>query len=337
MILLILAAIALLASPVDTLPVHAPRARVEVDSARHLIRIQVGRWDIPPSDAGYGHAGHGGPDPEVFDFPVDGWVHGIGMRLTDGGGRELPRTLLHHLAVINFARRQLLKGTPERLVAFGQETEDMHLPATVGIPMSKGMPMVVALAWFNPGDAVIRGASAELEVEWTPANIFPRPATIYPVSMDMVDAQGVNSGYDLPRGFSRQSIEFSLPVSGRVIAAGGHLHDYGRVLTLADALDSTRHIITLASRQDDSGRVVGMQRVTPGLGGRGIPLQGGHRYLLAAENMSPAPRILPRQAMGYMVLLFQPDARAVWPHPDTASVEWRSEYTYLFGGGMHMH
>lgn len=328
-----LAAVAL-ASATPEVRRPGPQAGVTVDSARHTVTLTLGDFRIEPAPAGYGSplAMHV-PHTATVEWPIDGWVRGISLRIADAQGVPLPKSLLHHLAIVNFGRRQLLKPTPERVVAFGRETGDMSLPRTVGIPMSRGMPLAITLGWHNATSTTYNGARVELVIDWIPASTPVPPLSVLPVSMDVVGALGEVSGYDLPRGTTRQSIAFEMPLDGRIIAAGGHLHDHGTLLQVDDvSSDRRRKVLALTSVRDDSGRVIEVSRITPGISGAGIRLHAGRRYELSALNENATGMPLPGHAMAYVAFLFAPARGSAWPSADTADPAWTRELQYLFGG-----
>lgn len=311
---------------------------VRLDSVRHEVVLHAGAWNVPANNSAYGamHEGHLDAPTRRFTWPVSGWIRGVRLMVRDANGRELPRTLLHHLAIVNFGRRQLLKPTPERLIAFGAETADMRLPNSVGIPITAGMPMAMTLAWFNATATTIPGARVEVTFEWMPSNQLPRPRTVIPVGIDVDYAMGVNSGYDLPPGSSVQTADVAFPINGRILAAGGHLHDFGTALELRDlSRAAPRSVIRLASQQDAAGHVTGIDRAIPGVAGSGIRLTSDRRYQLRASNDNPTGKTLSQSAMAYLVLLYAPDAKTPWPAVAQDDRAWQSELHYLFGEHGH--
>lgn len=312
------------------------RAIVQVDSARRTVVITVGPYHVVPATHGHGdmHAGHSGSTTQAFAWPVDGWVRGIALRVIGANGRELPRTLLHHLAIMNFGRRQLLKPTPERLAAFGQETSALSLPRTVGIPVTAGMAMAVALGWYNQASDGLEDIRLEITIDWMPASTMPRPTSVYPVSMGVVGTIGEQSNYDLPTGETRQAIAFTMPVDGRILAAGGHLHDYGTALRVDDLSGQRpKKVLELRSIRDKDGRVLEVERITPGLRGQGIRMHGGRSYQMTTTNANHTGAVLTDHAMAYVAMLYAPDRGASWPAADANHPAWLKELQDLFGRG----
>ena len=216
-----------------TAPVPAASLRVRVDSARHVVVLTSGRYDLP---AGHGdhHAAPGGmagmsmtmSNLMRFTFPVDGWLRGVRLRITDPSGKLLSRRFIHHVNVINFGRRQLFYPVPELIVALGQETEDIHLPATVGVPVTSAMPMAMFIMFDNETPQDVKGVTVEMTIEYSPTNLVPRPLSVLPGYMDVVYPVGRDVDFDLPPGATTYTADFKLAVAGRIIGAAGELQQH---------------------------------------------------------------------------------------------------------------
>jgi hypothetical protein len=311
-------------------------ATVRIDSARHLVVITAGPWEIPPAPAGTQseHAGHMEATPQRFAWPVDGWARGASLRLVTTGGTALPHSVLHHVELVNLGRRELLYPVAERLLAFGSETEDIRMPASVGIPMKAGMPMMMTIAWMNRTGAVIHDATVELTVEWSPTNLVPRPVSVLPVTMGVTTDEFEDSGIDLTPGRGTWSKDFLFPVTGHIVAAGGHLHDYGTGVALSDVSGTTvRHILTLTSMRDERGHVMAVQRVMPGLLSDGIRLQQGRVYRVTGTYQNPLGSTIPKGGMISLVLLYAPEHPDRWPPVNTADRLWQKDLADLSRSG----
>ena len=66
-----------------------------------------------------------------------------------------------------------------------------------------------------------------------PEEPLPRPQDVLPLYMDVSYDMETDS-YDLPAGQSSKSYEFTLPLGGRLLAVGGHAHDYAQFVSLED-------------------------------------------------------------------------------------------------------
>lgn len=309
------------ASALDSVPLA-----VRVDSSSHLVIVE---YIVPspttpepahqhgahrgPGASGHAHdgghhasGGHGAHTRHVarFGWPVDGWVRGARVEVTDADGAPLSQRLLHHVNVINFDRRQLLHPALERVYAAGQETRPVSLPATIGVPVTAGMEFAL-LAAFDPG-TLQPGSRIRVIITWSPTNQVPRPIDVYPLLLDAGFRPGQTPAYDLPPGRSERTLEFVMPVSGRVLVAGGHLHDYGVELRLED-IARRQSVFTLEAVTDTAGRMQRIPLSVPGVIGSGRLLEAGRHYRLTVVYDNPTGEVIPEGAMGEMALLFAPD------------------------------
>lgn len=333
MLLPLLAAVAF-ATPVHPAPSVEHGLRVTVDSAHHTVTLVGGQYDIAPEMGDMAGMPMGMMDMPVssllrFTWPVTGWLRGVRLRIVDGNGKPLPRRLVHHINVINFGRRQLLYDVPERIIAMGQETQDIRIPATIGIPVTGGMPMAAFVMWHNETGKQLTGVSFELTVEYSPTNMVPRPVSVLPVYMDVVNPVGRDVDFDLPAGPTRWTHDFVMPLSGRIIGVGGHIHDYGTGISLLDVTDSTRprQVVHLATKLQPNGEIVSIDRELPGVTGAGIRLQQGHTYRLVGTYNNPTGKLIELGAMIHMALLYVPDHPDEWPalHPDSPDFKLDSD------------
>lgn len=306
-------ALALQSSPAD-----APGFRVRVDSSRHAVVLTASALEIP-GGAGVAHHqstmhAHSVAPLFKFTWPVDGWARGATLKVLDRSGKPLPRALIHHVNVVNFGRRQLFYPVPERLLAMGQETEDIKLPASVGIPVSTGMPMGLVIAFVNESHDAIKGVTVELSLEYSPSNLTPRPVSVLPAYMDVQNPVARDVDFDLPAGQTNWSATFTMPISARIIGAGGHLHDYGQGIALDDVTDAkAKSVLKLATRLRKDGTLQSVERTLPGIAGDGLKLQQGRSYRMSAGYFNPTKATLPKGAMVHLILLVAPEKPEQWP------------------------
>ncbi len=324
----------LAACVVAVTPAPRPDVTVSVDSASHVVRIAAGQFMIPAA-AGHDHGGHGRGSAAPlmhFSWPIDGWLRGVRLIITDGSGRELPRRLVHHINIVNFDRRQLFYPVPERIIALGQETEDISLPKSVGVPVTAGSRMAISLVWHNPDPVMYHGVTVTLEVDWSPTNLVPRPLSVIPVYMNVTSPVASPVDFDMPPGRNSFAADFVMPLGGRVIGVGGHLHDYGTGLTLAELRNgAARPKLTLDVERDEAGRVLRVERQYPGITGRGTKLEAGRQYRMSGSYDNPTGRTIKDGAMVHMVLLLAPDDLVDWPRIDPADIDFRRDVAWLEG------
>jgi hypothetical protein len=319
-------------------PEHGLQVRVNV--AQHTVVLTGGRYDIAPAmdempGMPMGMMVMQSSSLLPFTWPVTGWIRGVRLRIFDETGKPLSRKLVHHINVVNFGRRQLFYAIPERMIAMGEETEDIRVPATVGIPVSTGMPMAALVMWHNHSPAMIKGVSFEMTVEYSPTNLVPRPVSVLPVYLDVMNPVGRDVDFDLPAGPSTWTKDFRLPLSGRIIGVGGHAHDFATGLALQDVTDSTRprQVVNLGIKLAPKGYILSIDRQLPGITGDGIKLQDGHVYRMVGKYNNPTGKLIEKGAMLHMALLYVPDHPDQWPKLDATDPDWIKDVARLHDMG----
>jgi hypothetical protein len=327
-----------------------PPVTVTVDSARHEVVVSTGPWNLPnmpPMDHAMMDMGADAP-LQRFAWPVDGWFRGFKYELVDEHGTVLDRRIMHHMIMVNFDRRQLLYHAIERLAGAGSETDDASVPKTIGVPLSRGADLGFYIMWHNETGQDLHGVYLKYTMLWTPTNQNPRPVTSLPIYMDVNLTVGGSNTFDAPPGHTAKSWEFTLPISGRLLGVGGHLHDYGTMVRLEDA-ETGKELARVVARRDSSGRVLGVSRKLFGVSGEGLKLKAGHRYRVVGLYDNPSNKT-EYSVMAHMVGLFVPDNMAEWPKVDTSDPTLRKDLASLHvpgygdagagagaGGGDHMH
>ena len=303
--------------------------RVTVDSSRHRVILVAGPFHpgIAPYDH---HAGHDElvPDDPVaqFAWPVNGWLRGFRVELVDGSGTRLNRDMLHHLKVVNFGRRQLIYPLTERLAAIGRETADYMLPVTAGVPLDAGAELGVYVMWHPPESYAGQPVFVRLEMRWSPANLQPRPLSTIPLNVDVAFGVGGNT-FAVPPGRHERATEFTVPISGRLLGASGHLHNHARGLRLEDVATG-KTLLELAAEREADGTVRGVRRKLLATWGSGLRLKAGRRYRLVAVYDNPTTEAQ-TDVMGIMVGLFQPDDMRRWPAIDRQDSLYRLDLGLL--------
>jgi hypothetical protein len=309
---------------------------IAVDSARKELTVTAGPYhlpNLPPMEEhGMMHEGMVGDTPlGNFDWPLDGWLRGFRVALVNGRGEEVPRHVLHHLIVVNFSRRQLVYPASERLMGAGSETADVTVPKTVGIPLHPGMRLGVYVAWHNDTGKDLEDVYLKITMLWTPRNQNPPPANSMPVYFDVNLTVGGSNTFDAPPGRSEKAFDFTVPVSGRLLGVGGHMHDHGVRVRLMDA-ESGKEVTEVAAKLDSAGTITGVERHLFGIWGDGLKLKADHRYRLIGEYDNPTGEPLER-VMAHMVGLFVPDDMSQWPKIDPADPDYRRDLASLQVGG----
>jgi hypothetical protein len=331
-------------------PAAAPTVTVSIDSSRHELTVTNGPFDLPNMppmddhammDLGMSH------DTQLqrFQWPVDGWFRGFRVELTDAHGRTVPNHVMHHMIMVNFSRRQLLYSAAERLMGTGTETGEVMVPKTIGVPMKPGMQLGMYIAWHNDTGQDLEGVRLKLVMLWTPKNQNPAPVNALPVYMDVNLTVGGTNTFDVPPGKSSKAYAFTLPVGGRLLGVGGHMHDYGSRVRLEDA-ETGKVLTQVVAQRAADGKLVKVSRKLFGVSGKGLHLKANHRYRVIGDYDNPTGEVRVKGAMASMVGLFVPDDMKRWPaidprdqtyQQDLASLEVRGAGARAMPGMNHGH
>ena len=190
-----------------------------------------------------------------------------------------------------------------------------------------------------PVGVLVNIESGEVPLNWNTAKVIAPPLGRSPFSLLTAnlnrlvkeeDGDGVayaliiggRTSFDLTPGRSLQSYEFELPVGGGLLAASGHLHDYGRELRIEEA--ATGRVVTrLKAELDPEGHMVAVeQRVYRrffNLFDARIRLEAGVRYRVVGEYDNPTGMTIPDGGMAHIVGLFVPDDLTLWPKLDRST------------------
>jgi hypothetical protein len=113
-----------------------------------------------------------------------------------------------------------------------------------------------------------------------------------------------NSGYDLPPGPSKRVGSVPVKYSGILLGVGGHMHDYGRQLTLEDS-SAKEPIALLPAKTDEQGHLISIPVVTFFQTG-GYHFAAGDKLTITATYNNLTGKLLRDGAMGIVVGYFVP-------------------------------
>lgn len=336
---LVLSAPALGAFAVDSEPVPT----VVHDAAHRRVLVTAGPFTVHSMPPGMKHEDmdmmndHNTPVYR-FEWPVGGWIRGFGVEILNAEGKPIDRRLIHHMIVVNFSRRQLLYPEFERLFGVGQETEDAFVPKSVGVPLTPGTKLGFYMAWDNETGKDLEGVQVRLKMSYSPPNLTPRPLDGLPIYMDVNLTVGVGNEFDVPPGRSEKAYEFTLPVGGRLLGIGGHLHDYGVEVRLEDA-KSGKVLTRIESKRTAEGKVTKIERKLFGVLGAGLRLKEGYPYRVVGVYDNPTGVLIKKGAMAHIVGLFVPDDYAKWPKLDLTDPGTQDDLAFLteMGHAGHKH
>jgi hypothetical protein len=302
-----------------------------VESAKHTVVITLGPCLVPalgtmemPGMSNMAMMGHGPGHEDVrvhFRWPADVWMRSFDLKLFDKDHQRLNQpTTMHHMELLDFDRRQVLYPMVERVFGLGEETGSAKVPKSVGLPLDAGMDMGLYVMWNNHTDRPIDGVTLQLTIDYSPRNLVPRPTIVLPFKADVNIHPGAGDAFDLPPGGGSKSSVFTMEVSGRLLAVGGHLHDFGKELRLEDVATG-KVLAQVNAFRRPNGEVTGVSHGLYGILGRGPHLVAGRQYrLVAVYQGSPKDSIL--GAMGLMGGIIAPDDYRKWPKLDRTNPDY---------------
>ena len=133
----------------------------------------------------------------------------------------------------------------------------------------------------------------------------------------------------MPPGRFEKLYEFELPTGGKLLAAGGHVHDYGVEVRLED-VETGKVIFRLESDRDAEGRVSSVEqkifRRFFNLFDASIELQANRTYRIVGVYDNPTGETIPSGGMAQSGLCSGRTIRPIDPRTTarTRSTNWTS-------------
>jgi hypothetical protein len=308
------------------------------DAASHTITLRIGPMQLPANTS---HRKMPQPADLIWTIPLTGWLLAYHPKLLDANGAAVPGTVLHHVAFWNENRSDFLcPNKEEHIFGAGGELTDWAAIPGFGYAVEKGDRIRIETMIHNPTATSYDNAYLEITIPYLD-NASPAPVkNFYPAWIDV----GVcgNSSYDLPAGPSQKTGSVQVKYNGVLLGVGGHMHDYGRQLTLevshpiavstklpatdpktAAAAQASKteglrpspsasehssdksQIATLNARTDDHGLLLGIPVVTFFQTG-GYALAAGEKLTVTSAYDNPTGKPLRDGAMGIVVGYFVP-------------------------------
>ncbi|MGH9432875.1 MAG: hypothetical protein ACRD3T_15160 [Terriglobia bacterium] len=238
-----------------------------------------------------------------FKIPFDGWLTGYHPQMVDGSGKPAPGRLLHHVAFYDLARTNMLcSSKPDHIFGAGGEMNDWPVQPGFGYAVRKGDRILVNTMYRNDLGKTYSNIYFQVKVNYQLAGNGTALKGVYPAWFDVKECG--NSSYDLKPGRNVNRGEFRMRYQGRLLGVGGHLHDFGNELILADATHN-KTIAVLHPKLAPNGKILSMPIVSFAHQG-GYPLERGDVIKVTAIYNNPTGHELKNGAMGIVVGYFLP-------------------------------
>jgi hypothetical protein len=154
-----------------------------------------------------------------------------------------------------------------------------------------------------------------------------------PLTMVYLDAGlsiGDRTTFDVPPGQSEKSYDFEIPTGGKLLGAGGHVHDYGVEVRLED-VETGKVLFRLKSDRNEQGKVSSVEqkifRRFFNLFDASIALETNHRYRIVGVYDNPTGETQP--GMAQIGALFRPDDPDAWPANDRSDPVYQLDVSGL--------
>lgn len=272
------------------------------NAAQHELIVRVGPVDLP---ALADHSTVEQPPTFWLTIPFNGWLTAYHPSISDSKGDVLPNKLLHHVAFFDTARPDFLcSNKEEHIFGAGGEMNDWPVIPGFGYRVDKGDRIRVTAMFGNATATGYKDVFLQVRVGYQLGNSDAAGLKdVYPAWFDVMGCG--ESSYDLSPGESTKTGQFKLPYSGRLLAVGGHLHDYGEWILLRSS-QTNETIATLEASVDSQGLVVSMPvELLTDRGG--VHLHSGDWVEVTDAYDNRAGKEIAEGAMGIIVGYFVPD------------------------------
>lgn len=290
---------------------------VSVDSVHRRVVIVAGPFDLAEAKPmpGMEHdMMHMAESPMMrFEWPVDGWLSGVNVQLFKLDGDSVPLRILHHMPMFNFDRRSLVHTMVERLFSWGQDTQEIILPAGVAVPLPQGDHLGFVIAWHNDTGEDLHGAYMRMTLSYLPPKDVK--VAVIPWYVDVYNIYGKTNSFDLPAGPSTRRFDFQVPMGGRLIMVGGHMHDYGQWVSLVDSVTG-KTLVKLPTDENKSGHITKTGRFIFGFNEDALRIKAHHTYTVYSHYDNTTGKPIAMGGMGLIGGIFQPDSLSLLPKID---------------------
>jgi hypothetical protein len=219
-----------------------PAARV-INQTEAVSTVRVGPFVLPAAPTG--DAPHmNRPLPNIPKPCEDCYITALEPRLVTADGKRADMStgvMLHHFVVAEPAATDVTCGRNgigamgRRLFASGDERTPIRLPDGFGFKVEPG-PWVGVIELMNHSQTP-QVVFFETVVHHVPAST-PGMKPVTPVWLDVANC--AFSEYAVPAGKSATEWSWMSTLTGRIVAAGGHVHAGGMGLTLDNATTNAR-------------------------------------------------------------------------------------------------
>jgi hypothetical protein len=300
--------------------------RVTADAAKAELLISLDRMELPACGEGV-HAAY------ALQVPVDGWLRGYEVVVTDTSGRRLPRDLLHHLNLFAPSEPELFMPLMRRVLGAGTETGRVRLPPLFAYRMAAGDSLLLVVMLHNRYARAYGPANVQLRMDYEPVHRRVPRITIVPFYLDVMMEPTPTRSFAVPPGRTEMSWSGSPVVPGRILGLGGHVHQHAVELRLEDVTAGTV-IWRTRPRVDSAGNVTAVP-VRYFVARLGVPVRPDHVYRITVVYQNDTNE--PTSGMGVIGGIFMPARGATWRPVQRAAPLYANDRHNIITGTVTPH
>ncbi|MCL7965909.1 MAG: hypothetical protein M8857_02270 [marine benthic group bacterium] len=260
---------------------------------------------------------------QMTSLPIDGWLHGFEVAIRDGDGLPLEPGLLDHVTFVDPDDRELFSPIARRIFAAAPGTRRAVVPGLIGYPVEAGDRVLISAEFVPPPEAEIREAFLHVTFSYSlEGENLIEPRNVYPFHIDVMGFTDTRA-FVVPPGRSMRAWQGSPAVEGRVLALGGHVHDFATRLRLVDV--STGAVVwDVVPDSDREGRVEGIP-IAEMWWGLGRKITPDHVYRIEVEYDNPQPAPSPAGGRGEIGGIILVEKGIAWPRLDRANSDYAED------------
>ncbi len=286
-----------------------------------IIEILAGPEDIPA------HTEHLWFPAKVTAMPFDVWIHGFDWEVTDKDKNIITTDVLHHTNIIDPNKREIFYPIARRLFASSNDTPGGEMPSFVGVPLKKDDPMLVNVMYQNLTDSVIKDVYLRILFSYTDGDGLIGPMEVYPLYLD-AGGPLLPRDFDVPPGKLVKKNTSEPVVSGKILAAGSHLHNYGKMIEL---VDETGKDTIWKAKPDETKEGYVKHSESRIFFPFSKKIDKNHNYSIVAVYENPTDEKSEDMGMGTIGALFKPSGDEGWQKADYSDPTYIDDMVLMLG------
>jgi len=159
------------------------------------------------------------------------WITNIDYEVVGAERETIHHVILENLSKPDYTCPNVFK---ERIHANGKEISPLVLPKGYGYPINRTDGIAVINHLINPTQKKLDDIKIRFTFKTKPKNFFSQLTPVQPIWVDVKNCTNDPTFYVPPKTNQTLTIEpkVYVPNDGKVVYIGGHLHNYGKEITI---------------------------------------------------------------------------------------------------------